>query len=93
LGACPIHGRGFTDDKGAVVVAGAVAVMCAETDCSVRALQWPGKPEHSFYGLLEASADIVTALTASGDIHHEDKTKPGPHARTMRTSWPLGKLD
>jgi hypothetical protein len=67
--------------------------MCAELDCPIRAIQWPGKPQHSFYGLREASPEIIQALTESGDIHHEDMTQPGPHARTMRTSWPLGELD
>ena len=96
-GTCPIHGKGFVDDKDnpapaktAGVDESYLEVKCPDPECTLRATQWPGKDQHhSFFGLRAGSDALRTALTQSGDIDRETSSRPGAHARTVRTSWPL----
>ena len=96
-GTCPIHGKGFVDDKDnpapaktAGVDESYLEVKCPDLECTLRATQWPGKDQHhSFFGLRAGSDALRTALTQSGDIDRETSSRPGAHARTVRTSWPL----
>ncbi len=98
-GACPIHGKGFIDDaestappQPAGVLDVFVHVRCPDPECTLRATQWPGKDEqHSFYGLRDGVDVIRVALTESGDIDYQASTRPGAHARSVRTSWPLNE--
>ena len=66
-----------------------VAVGCPREGCTVLACQWPGKDgSHSFFGWLAGPDEIRAALAHGGDIATEGP-RPGHHARSVRTAWPL----
>lgn len=95
-GDCPVHGGGMVDEEAAPNAVdehgGAAegrAARCARAECSLRACRWPGKDaSHSFFGWLAGPEEIRAALAGAGDIE-DGGPRPGHHARSVRTAWPL----
>ena len=89
-GACPIHGRGFVDDKDADVGNSEwTSVRCSVIECDVRAARWPGIDEHhASFGWRSGPAEVHAILVHAHDIAPEGP-KPGTGARIVRTGYRL----
>lgn len=91
-GDCPVHGTGLVDDVAAATAAppaenDGFPVMCTHLECDVRAWRWPGKDDsHALYGWRSGPEPIRAILAKAGDIENGG-SRPGHHARSIRTTW------
>ena len=93
-GSCPIHGLGLATPRRPLPsttasAPDAVIVACPHEECTLVAVQWPGKDRfHSLFGFIAGPDDLKAMLLKAHEIE-DDTDRPGRSARQVRTSYQL----